>query len=413
MIRILHLSDIHFAAARADLLGRNRDMRERILDDIEHYCGDDDFATVAVTGDIAYSGRVDEYDEAEAWLSRVGECVGEPPTLVVPGNHDVDRSAFDRNTALQLAIKDLKSRTDTECDQLLRSLLADELGPAHVLAPLDGYNVFAEKLGCSIKPTEPVWSRDIAGVRFHGLVTAFACTSNDQPMNVVMGEFQALLPQFKPDAINVTLAHHPPDWLRDHDLVHNALSARAAVQLFGHKHARKVTRVDETVRVVAGAVFPEEHSPGWLPTYGVICLEPVNRPRNSARIRVYQRVWDPDDHRFFTPPDPATDRDFREEIVRLTRGRKTPTAPRVGRSRPTPATADPSSETLTRLMRLPEIAQLKLLVDLRLIKPDDAALGPAVVVEAVSRARDSNVDLDSAVEQMHQALLGPEQGARD
>ena len=54
---------------------------------------------VALTGDIAFAGRADEYRQAREWLD--GELLGALPDgfdrsriLIVAGNHDVDRKAI-------------------------------------------------------------------------------------------------------------------------------------------------------------------------------------------------------------------------------------------------------------------------------------------------------------------------------
>ena len=91
-IRILHLSDIHFRASKTwdsdpvlraltDFVGKNVEAE-----------GPPDL--IAITGDLAFSGRPDEYKLARTWLDQLWPKLGRPPKdhlLLVPGNHDVDR----------------------------------------------------------------------------------------------------------------------------------------------------------------------------------------------------------------------------------------------------------------------------------------------------------------------------------
>ena len=48
---------------------------------------------VLIAGDIAFSGKRTEYEEAARWLEQVTSLCGCKRTnvLMVPGNHDVDR----------------------------------------------------------------------------------------------------------------------------------------------------------------------------------------------------------------------------------------------------------------------------------------------------------------------------------
>src|SRR5438132_1111395 len=92
----VHLSDIHFRKDRTgdahdeDTSLRNeleRDLR-RLRAKLPRVDG------VFVSGDIAFGGKPEEYEYASAWLATVCESLGcdETDVLVVPGNHDVDRS---------------------------------------------------------------------------------------------------------------------------------------------------------------------------------------------------------------------------------------------------------------------------------------------------------------------------------
>ena len=78
MIRIVHLSDIHFggenvAAVRASVGFVNRG----------------GFDVAVVSGDLTRFGEIEEFRAAEAWLNALS-----PPRLVCPGNHDAPYLAW-------------------------------------------------------------------------------------------------------------------------------------------------------------------------------------------------------------------------------------------------------------------------------------------------------------------------------
>jgi 3',5'-cyclic AMP phosphodiesterase CpdA len=75
MIRIAHLSDIHFGAHRPDLM-------DSLMADIAAAAPD----AVAVSGDLTQSARRLEFDAAAAFLRALPA-----PSVVVPGNHDIPR----------------------------------------------------------------------------------------------------------------------------------------------------------------------------------------------------------------------------------------------------------------------------------------------------------------------------------
>ena len=251
MLRFLHLSDIHFEAKEHSLSDRNRDISERI---VEHICGTwrgKSFDAILVTGDIAFSGQRAEYDRALAWLARVQECLSVNTVLVVPGNHDIDRTSHRLSAALRNSILSLKNASSDKVSRLLGQLLEDELTSAHLMRPLQEYIAFAEGLGCGISRANVVWSREFKlssslDLVIHGLNSVFACDATDRQGGVVLGEFQALLPSYRPGAVHLTMCHHPVDWLADYDASERALS-RAAIQLYGHKHMRRVQRVDDSI----------------------------------------------------------------------------------------------------------------------------------------------------------------------
>src|SRR5262249_20684951 len=90
---IYHLSDIHFGAAGE----RGRIDRLRTLNAlIEHIkadTGKNGACWVLVSGDLAFGGQKEEYEEAYTFVNRVVAAAGTTTARarVVPGNHDVDR----------------------------------------------------------------------------------------------------------------------------------------------------------------------------------------------------------------------------------------------------------------------------------------------------------------------------------
>src|SRR5690606_30590030 len=97
VMRVLHLSDFHFRASTtwdaSTVLGRlSVDIERQILQ--EGLAPD----IIVLTGDIAYSGKAEEYDLARAWITKEllpAARVGADRLVIVPGNHDADRGRVD------------------------------------------------------------------------------------------------------------------------------------------------------------------------------------------------------------------------------------------------------------------------------------------------------------------------------
>ena len=112
-LRILHLSDVHFG--QTDRSGTAWRLR-RVLgtaweENLKAILVDGKPDLICFTGDIAFSGKETEYNEATLFfdelLTRLG--VDKSCLFVVPGNHDVDRNI---NKAVWQKVRDAVPRVD-------------------------------------------------------------------------------------------------------------------------------------------------------------------------------------------------------------------------------------------------------------------------------------------------------------
>jgi len=313
---LVHLSDIHFTRASgvsADDLDKN--VRNELVLDATKVAKDIGPVTgVLVTGDIAFSGSKAEYDHATDWLRDFCRALGCPAenVWVVPGNHDVDRQMTKRKVTRTLHEGIRKEGADV--DRELREILSDAQSAAALLQPLTDYNTFAGRFGCSISPEKHYWERDLelacgAVIRLRGLTSALVSNEEDRRTGIVLGAAQASVER-APGVLHMTLCHHPPDWLRDHDAVEDHLKSKVHIQLFGHKHAQRLDEINGKVRLVAGAMHPERGEGGWLPTYNF--LEISRRDGERIGLRVYQRQWNQPDTNFVASRTPDNGKDHRE-----------------------------------------------------------------------------------------------------
>src|SRR4051812_47098129 len=111
-LKFLHLSDIHFR--KASDFDLDKDLRNEIEEDLKRIIPKTGHLdAILVGGDVAFSGKNEEYEVAYEWLRKVCGLIGclEENVLTVPGNHDVERDKIcPILQEVQGAFKALRSR---------------------------------------------------------------------------------------------------------------------------------------------------------------------------------------------------------------------------------------------------------------------------------------------------------------
>jgi len=290
----VHLSDIHFDAAGNTMKGPNRLVRESLLDDLQEAqrgIGRTPDA-VLVTGDIAFSGKKEQYDQARRFLADVTDRLGMEPEQVqtIPGNHDVDRSLV--VGSIKASRDRLRSLSPLEADKALPEFL--ERDPTDPLfAPLGAYNEFALAYACSVSGRSPYWEVPWGlgtghVLRMRGLTTVMVSDGDDAKANLLVGTDQTTLATPARNDVVLVMGHHPPDWWMDQDEAENLMERHASVHLYGHKHRHKLSVLDASVRLSAGAVHPEREV-DWEPRYNWLQLELLGEGTAAPELAV--RVW--------------------------------------------------------------------------------------------------------------------------
>lgn len=193
----------------------------------------------------------------------------------------------------------LRSSSPENLDHNLTALFRDPTARAKIYEPLKNYNIFAAEYGCDINPERPCWDRRLdldeqIVLRIRGLNSALASNPLDdtEPRKLCLGLRQVQVDDADRRVIHLTLCHHPPDWLIDHDQVHLYLSDRVHLQLFGHKHSQIVDITNNRIRMTAGAVHPSRSEVNWVPRYNFIEIW-ITRSAGEhyVHFRIYPRVW--------------------------------------------------------------------------------------------------------------------------
>ena len=93
-MRILYLTDLHLG--RASDPARGKVVWQALVERVASLDAEKPFEMLLLGGDLAFSGRAVEYQQAASALATLRASLTSPqlPTVCVPGNHDVDRSAI-------------------------------------------------------------------------------------------------------------------------------------------------------------------------------------------------------------------------------------------------------------------------------------------------------------------------------
>ncbi|MBL8149111.1 MAG: HEAT repeat domain-containing protein [Blastocatellia bacterium] len=271
--RFIHLSDIHFGYGdeerRYSLHLQLTDLITSLKKEVKELKID----ALLVTGDIAFSGQVHQYEEATKQLKNIASSIGleERSIFLVPGNHDVDRNVANKDTRRMLkALREEaepidNSLTDEDLEKL-KNRMHNYLEFSKDFAPFVIEGVEGTLYWQHRYPT----SKGLK-VRLVGLNTALLCQDNKDKGKLQVGNKQIseTLSEVTDNEIVIIMTHHPLDqiddgyWIIDSREILPRLNQNAQLHLCGHIHQANISRTvsgggQDIVRIIAGATHGEK-----------------------------------------------------------------------------------------------------------------------------------------------------------
>ena len=235
----LHLSDLHF---------RDKDQYDQsivingLLEDVHSLMQAEGPKpnAIFITGDIAYSGKVSEYEIADKFLNQISKITGlnNSQIFLVPGNHDVDRSSIS-----QFFLNASSVLTDRKS---LTALIGNPNEVSLFTERHRNYSEFIKRFPWSqnfsrsgLSYTSNFVVNDVK-ISVIGLNSAWLTGIGVDKGNVIVGERQVreALDAIEHPQLLISLLHHPPSYLKefdDHD-VRSLLEQRCDFVLHGHVH---------------------------------------------------------------------------------------------------------------------------------------------------------------------------------
>jgi predicted phosphodiesterase len=300
MAVLLHLSDIHFRKSSDNPFDIDSDLRNELILDAKHVnrelLGKPD--AILVGGDIAYSGHADEYAHAKIFLEELASKVDTTLASLwgVPGNHDVNQTCIRQSTLLLDNQNAIRGAAPKGSDKKILDYLVDPVGKAQLYKSIEEFNTFAEPFGFNFGAERPHYHIDTplndgSLLRINSLNSTLVSNHLDNTArSVVLGRHQ--LPKREEGVTHLVLCHHPPDWWADDDELETAINNRAHIQLYGHKHSHRLIQIENSVKLVAGAVHPERNEDNWIPRYNWLDVKVVGTfSSRQLQVTVFPRVW--------------------------------------------------------------------------------------------------------------------------
>lgn len=227
----IHMSDIHFRLYSGDPYDLDNPLRKAMINDLK-YCASNHLKNIKgilVCGDLAYSGKDEEFQIANKFLVEVAEVLGcsLKNVFCVAGNHDVDQSVI-RNSYIIETLQGELNKVDCEnpdnLDNVLRKIQKDPHIEGLLYAPIENYNKFADSLLSSYTVKNQNWEREIKlddkyTLKLWGMNSVF--TSNhkdhqdDNGNRLSDGEERKMIINYSQiptpanNVIYMTLCHHP------------------------------------------------------------------------------------------------------------------------------------------------------------------------------------------------------------
>jgi 3',5'-cyclic AMP phosphodiesterase CpdA len=296
-LSFVHLSDIHFGQEKTGGVRKtHNDAKACLIADAKRETNDLKIDGIIVTGDVAYAGKPEEFQQAGVWLDELAEAVGCPRTevQVVPGNHDIDREHISAGSMLmiQKVLDDGEDHLDAflessdDCEVLYKKLSA-------YFSFAEGYNCFLDKQGgvASNKTFQLAQGRT---VRFVGLNSALMCYAKEKAGDLVLGARQRVLSNNTGEEL-VILCHHPLNWFQDAGSAGSYIRNRARVLMTGHEHQPSM-RIDsvkagrDLMYLASGATVPPVANEKYRYTYNLLTFD-WDEHDEALAVTIRPRTW--------------------------------------------------------------------------------------------------------------------------
>lgn len=233
-ITLIHLTDIHFTV-KTDLTNKTAMLARAVLCEVKK----SDAIYFIISGDIAFSGKENEYKKAKSFLSVLKTLIhGEMPNLkihyvIVPGNHDCN---YVHNTQLRInALKNITYQTLGEDSSVTDLCLTTQD---------DFWSFYSNFNPIPLDKLYFIIKHEFANINliFHCVNTSWMSQQNEEVGSIFfpVKKYSNILKEEQ--SINFCVWHHPYNWFTPNTVENNKAEFEkfteniSSTHFFGHEH---------------------------------------------------------------------------------------------------------------------------------------------------------------------------------
>jgi hypothetical protein len=278
---ILHLSDIHIKEDFSDSEKWNK------IGDAFNNPIYSDLSTlfIVITGDIAYSGKKEQYDLVADLISTLRSNIGlslpntECKTILIPGNHDCDFALATK--VREIVISNLTGNLDDAWDQSYSSTCCSvQKHFFDFMSKVTGNSILSGDNQIFFKSEFGLGDRTI---RFNCINTAWVSRRKEKQGELIFPTF-LIEEDNSPCDLSISIFHHPTNWLQ----ATNAREFKLKVEkisdiiLTGHEHTSTLSTLrkesGEVVELLEGGAL---HGDDWLSEFNVLVINLEKKERKK------------------------------------------------------------------------------------------------------------------------------------
>ena len=294
----LHLSDLHLKAT--EKWSQDVVLHSLLTDVSNRYSNHDPIDLIFITGDLAFSGKCEEYLIVEDFLNQLLKNTGLPADrlLVVPGNHDINRNTeVDAFYGAKCILKN-----SIEVDRFL----GDEARRRTLFRRQSAFREFANRF-CQRNRYSEVSHQHSVQYDLHGVnISIFLIDSSwiseggeSDSHAILVGERQLtdLSAGLLRPTLSIGLMHHPLDWLApfEHTPIKTLLAEHCHLLFRGHVHEDSIETIAQSGKQMkvftAGASYESRLSANCY-GYGSIDLHTGDGECIIHKYRNDTKTWE-------------------------------------------------------------------------------------------------------------------------
>ncbi len=301
-LRWLHLSDFHIGKDNYAQIKLFKSIHEHMKEQKDKGILPD---KIFITGDIANSGRKEEYTIfADEFLLPIVDIYDPlPKVYIVPGNHDIDREKCD---VAALSLYDVPQRKPAFFDTNdkgweKRKEIFERFAEFQSGWEINDLCFSVEDIFKKEAYFYDIWKKGEYKVGIAGINTAWLSNSDHDKEKLSIGKWilQEALERLEGCDYKLILGHHPLKWLKEEQKTQASvlLAKHKAIYLHGHMHKNSggYTVVDDSgfLSIQCGAAFQIREDEVYYNSLYWGCLD-----LDANTVSIMPRRWSPGNDRF-------------------------------------------------------------------------------------------------------------------